>query len=109
MFLADTVYVMSNRPGRFMVKREIDLPRPHDLELTYSPTFTDIVHELRGHIGAVRNEFGNQLGNQLGNPAGNQFGNPAGKAAADLSRMYEFFSLLERRITGWAHRGSQNP
>ena len=23
--------------------------------------------------------------------------------------MYEFFSVLERRITGWAHRGSQNP
>jgi NitT/TauT family transport system permease protein len=22
--------------------------------------------------------------------------------------MYEFFSILERRITGWAHRGSQN-
>ena len=22
--------------------------------------------------------------------------------------MYEFFSVLERRITGWAHRGSQN-
>nr|MDH4390539.1 ABC transporter permease [Aquabacterium sp.] len=21
--------------------------------------------------------------------------------------MYEFFSILERRITGWAHRGSQ--
>jgi NitT/TauT family transport system permease protein len=22
--------------------------------------------------------------------------------------MYELFSLLERRITGWAHRGSQS-
>jgi len=21
--------------------------------------------------------------------------------------MYEFFSVLEKRITGWAHRGSQ--
>ncbi len=54
MFLADTVYVMSKRPGRFVVKRTIDLPRPRDLELTYTPHFTDIVHELRGHIGAVR-------------------------------------------------------
>ena len=54
VFLADTVYVMSKSPGRFVVKREIDLPRPRDLELTYTPHFTDIVHELRGHIGALR-------------------------------------------------------
>ena len=54
VFLADTVYVMSKSPGRFVVKREIELPRPRDLELTYTPAFTDIVHELRGHIGAMR-------------------------------------------------------
>jgi len=60
VFLADTVYVMSKSPGRFVVRREIDLPRPRDLELTYTPAFTDIVHELRGHIGAVRNNFGSQ-------------------------------------------------
>ena len=54
VFLADTVYVMSARPGRFVVRREIDLPRPRDLELTYTPAFTDIVHELRSHIGALR-------------------------------------------------------
>jgi NitT/TauT family transport system ATP-binding protein len=54
VFLADTVYVMSKSPGRFVVKREIDLPRPRDLEITYTPEFTAIVHELRGHIGAIR-------------------------------------------------------
>ena len=54
VFLADTVYVMSKSPGRFVVKRDIDLPRPRDLEVTYTPKFTDIVHELRGHIGAIR-------------------------------------------------------
>jgi NitT/TauT family transport system ATP-binding protein len=54
VFLADTVYVMSKGPGRFIVRRPIDLPRPRDLELTYTPAFTDIVHELRGHIGALR-------------------------------------------------------
>ena len=58
VFLADTVYVMSRSPGRFVVRRAIDLPRPRDLEVTYSPQFTDIVHELRGHIGAVRNQIG---------------------------------------------------
>ena len=54
VFLADTVYVMSKSPGRFVVKRHIDLPRPRDLELTYTGAFSDIVHELRGHIGALR-------------------------------------------------------
>nr|WP_206026627.1 ABC transporter ATP-binding protein [Rubrivivax benzoatilyticus] len=54
VFLADTVYVMSKSPGRFVVRREIDLPRPRDLEVTYTPEFTEIVHELRGHIGAIR-------------------------------------------------------
>ena len=54
VFLADTVYVMSKSPGRFLVKKDIDLPRPRDLEITYTPQFTDIVHELRSHIGAIR-------------------------------------------------------
>jgi len=54
VFLADKVYVMSKSPGRFVVQRHIDLPRPRDLEVTYTPAFTDIVHELRGHIGAMR-------------------------------------------------------
>ncbi len=54
VFLADTVYVMSKSPGRFVVKKKIDLPRPRDLEVTYTPEFTHIVHELRGHIGAMR-------------------------------------------------------
>ena len=54
VFLADTVYVMSKSPGRFVVKKNIELPRPRDLEVTYTKEFTDIVHELRGHIGAMR-------------------------------------------------------
>jgi len=48
------VYVMSKRPGRILGKREIDLPRPRDLEVTYSDRFTDLVHELRERIGMVR-------------------------------------------------------
>ncbi|MDO5626231.1 MAG: ABC transporter ATP-binding protein [Pseudomonadota bacterium] len=54
VFLADTVYVMGKGPGRFVERRAIDLPRPRDLEVTYTPHFTGIVHELRGHIGAMR-------------------------------------------------------
>ena len=53
-FLADTVYCMSKRPGRIIARREIDLPRPRDLEITYTEQFTDIVHELREHIGRIR-------------------------------------------------------
>jgi NitT/TauT family transport system ATP-binding protein len=58
VFLADTVYVMSRSPGRFVVQRQIALPRPRDLEITYTREFTDIVHELRGHIGAIRGSAG---------------------------------------------------
>jgi NitT/TauT family transport system ATP-binding protein len=54
VFLADTVNCMSRSPGRFVVQRQIELPRPRDLEVTYTPQFTEIVHELRGHIGAMR-------------------------------------------------------
>jgi len=46
--------VMSKSPGRIVVRRDIDLPRPRDLEITYSAQFIDIVHELRGYIGAMR-------------------------------------------------------
>jgi NitT/TauT family transport system ATP-binding protein len=58
VFLADTVYVMSRGPGRMLVRREIELPRPRPLEVTYTPEFTDIVHELRQHIGAARKPVG---------------------------------------------------
>ena len=53
-FLADTVYVMSKRPGRIVARREIDLPRPRDLEVTYGEPFTELVHELRERIGLLR-------------------------------------------------------
>jgi NitT/TauT family transport system ATP-binding protein len=54
VFLADTVYVMSRSPGRMLVQRKIELPRPRELELTYTKEFTDVVLELREHIGAIR-------------------------------------------------------
>jgi len=53
-FLADTVYVMSRSPGRIVAKKVIELARPRELELTYTKEFTDIVLELREHIGAIR-------------------------------------------------------
>ncbi|MDB5729327.1 MAG: nitrate transporter ATP-binding protein [Noviherbaspirillum sp.] len=53
-FLADSVYVMSRRPGRILVKKEVGLPRPRDLKVTYTPEFGDIVQELHEHIGILR-------------------------------------------------------
>jgi NitT/TauT family transport system ATP-binding protein len=54
VFLADTVYVMSARPGRILAQRTIELPRPRDLEVTYTDAFSKIVHDLRERIGMIR-------------------------------------------------------
>ena len=54
VFLADRVFVRSQRPGRIVVERKIDLPRPRDLEVTFTPQFTELVHELRSHIVKAR-------------------------------------------------------
>ncbi|WP_296558450.1 ABC transporter ATP-binding protein [Pigmentiphaga sp.] len=51
VFLADTVYVMSKRPGRILSRRDIELPRPRELETTYSDDFNALVLELRTQIG----------------------------------------------------------
>ena len=51
VFLADTVYVMSSRPGRIVRRCEVPIPRPRDLEVTYTQQFQDIVHALRSLIG----------------------------------------------------------
>jgi len=51
VFLADTVYVMSNRPGRILKRCKVPIPRPRDLDVTYTQEFQDIVHELRALIG----------------------------------------------------------
>ena len=56
VYLADEVYVMSRRPGKIVHRKVIDLPRPRDLDITYTEPFTAIVHELREHIGKVREE-----------------------------------------------------
>jgi len=54
VFLSDRIFVMSQRPGRILVERKVEFPRPRDLEITYSKEFGDIVHDLRGHIHQAR-------------------------------------------------------
>jgi NitT/TauT family transport system ATP-binding protein len=54
VFLADRVFVMSARPGRILAERRIGFARPRDLDVTFTPAFQDIVHELREHIVRAR-------------------------------------------------------
>jgi NitT/TauT family transport system ATP-binding protein len=53
-FLADRILVMTSRPGRIMIERKVELPRPRTTEMTYTPYFQDLVQDLRGHIDRAR-------------------------------------------------------
>ena len=54
VFLADRILVMSARPGRIIVERDVPIPRPRPIEVQYEQSFADLVHELRGHIAEAR-------------------------------------------------------
>jgi NitT/TauT family transport system ATP-binding protein len=54
VFLADTIHVMSARPGRIIDTRKVDFARPRELDVCYEPAFTDLVHVLRNKIAEVR-------------------------------------------------------
>lgn len=53
-FLADTIYVMSKRPGTILEARSVDIQRPRALETTYEKPLADLVLSLRTKIGAIR-------------------------------------------------------
>jgi NitT/TauT family transport system ATP-binding protein len=50
VYLADTVYVMSRRPGKIVLVQPVELPRPRTLASTFEPAFVDLVHKLRDRI-----------------------------------------------------------
>jgi NitT/TauT family transport system ATP-binding protein len=54
VYLSDIVHVMSARPGRITSTRQVTLPRQRDIEVTYTPSFVDMVHDLRSAIGHER-------------------------------------------------------
>ena len=53
-FLADTIHVMSARPGKIIETRSVDFARPRSLDLCYTPPFVDLIHVLRNKIAEVR-------------------------------------------------------
>jgi NitT/TauT family transport system ATP-binding protein len=55
-FLADTVYVMSQRPGHIVCRCPIDIARPRTLATTFEPGYTEIVNELRARIAEIRSQ-----------------------------------------------------
>jgi NitT/TauT family transport system ATP-binding protein len=54
VFLADRILVMSARPGRVIVDKPVDIPRPRDIEVLYDTHFGEIVQELRSYIEEAR-------------------------------------------------------
>jgi NitT/TauT family transport system ATP-binding protein len=53
-FLADRVVIMSARPGRIIVERKIDFPRPRTMAMTYTAEFQNLALELRTYIDEAR-------------------------------------------------------
>lgn len=58
VFLSNTVYVMSARPGRILNRREIDFERPRPLDIRYQAPFVGAVQQLREQIRSARAEDG---------------------------------------------------
>jgi len=54
VFLADTVYVLSKRPGTVIYRKRIGMPRPRTIADSFEPHFVNIVHELRDKIMQAR-------------------------------------------------------
>jgi NitT/TauT family transport system ATP-binding protein len=47
IFLADRVVVLTPRPGRLARIYDIDLPRPRTVEMTFEPSFIELVQDMK--------------------------------------------------------------
>ena len=56
VYLADKVFVMSARPGRMILERDIEMERPRTLEHMYRRETVELVQELRHHINIARSD-----------------------------------------------------
>jgi NitT/TauT family transport system ATP-binding protein len=50
LFLADRVLVLTQRPGRVKLDLNVDLPRPRQDDIRYTPHFGKLAKELRSAI-----------------------------------------------------------
>jgi NitT/TauT family transport system ATP-binding protein len=51
LFLADRVLVFSNRPGQIRLDLQVDLPRPREDSVRYTPAFGILARQVRAAIG----------------------------------------------------------
>ncbi len=52
VYLCDTVYVVSARPGRIIASSKVPFERPRTLDMTFKAEFVELVHTCRQHISA---------------------------------------------------------
>lgn len=55
VYLADTVYVCSMRPGRIIHRESVPFPRPRVEQHRFSPEFSDLVFSIRQKVREARN------------------------------------------------------
>ena len=65
VYLADTVHIMSARPGRIVASHAVDLPRPRNEQTAFDPVFTDMVHLLRDEVRGQRARVPAAVGKSL--------------------------------------------
>ena len=51
LFMADRVLVLTQRPGRIKLDLKVDLPRPRQEEMRYTPHFGKLARQLKEAIG----------------------------------------------------------
>jgi len=51
VYLSDIVHVVSPRPGRIVTSKAVPFARPRTLDMSFEPSFVDLVHACRHHIG----------------------------------------------------------
>jgi NitT/TauT family transport system ATP-binding protein len=51
LFLADKVFVLTDRPAQIKLELQVDLPRPRHSDIRYTPEFGQMARKLREAIG----------------------------------------------------------
>jgi NitT/TauT family transport system ATP-binding protein len=54
LFMADRVLVISQRPGQIRLDLPVDLPRPREDAMRYTPEFGELARQVRAAIGEVQ-------------------------------------------------------